>query len=393
MEAIDKRIDELKDEVIDLRRDIHMHPETAFEEFRTSELVYDYLSRLNLDVKKGINKTGVVADLTVPDAKHNILLRADMDALPIQEENAVPYKSKIDGKMHACGHDAHTAILLTTAKVLSEFRDYLKVNVRFMFQPAEEPYPGGALGMIEGGVLDSPKIDYAFALHVSGFSEVNTVLVNDSTMTAESDGFKIVVNGSGGHGAYPHKTVNPILISTQIINTLQSIISREIDPLEPVVLSFGKISSGNVFDVIPELADIEGTVRTLKIETAEYIKKRIGSVSKEIAETFKGSASVEYKFGYPPVINNKEAAELIRNVAVSIVGKQNVIDAAVSMVGEDMAYILQRVKGAFYWLGVLNKEKGVIYPIHSPKFDIDEDVLNTGMKLHTYTVLKIGEDY
>jgi amidohydrolase len=393
MEAINKRIDELKDEVTDIRRDIHMHPETAFEEFRTSELVYDYLSRLNLDVKKGVNKTGVVADLTVPDAKHNILLRADMDALPIQEENAVPYKSKIDGKMHACGHDAHTAILLTTAKVLSEFRDYLKVNVRFVFQPSEERDPGGALGMIESGVLDSPKIDYAFALHVSGFSKVNTVLINDSTMTAESDGFKIVVHGSGGHGAYPHKTVNPILISTQIINTLQSITSREIDPLEPAVLSFGKISSGNVFDVIPEVAEIEGTVRTLKIETAEYIKKRIESISKEIAATFKGSASVEYKFGYPPVINNKEAAELIRNVAVSIVGKQNVFDTPVSMVGEDMAYILQRVKGAFYWLGVLNKEKGVIYPIHSPKFDIDEDVLTTGMKLHTYTVLKIGEEY
>ena len=391
MKAIDKRIDELKDEVTDLRRDIHMHPETAFEEFRTSELVYDYLSRLNLDVKKGVNKTGVVADLTVPDAKHNILLRADMDALPIQEENAVPYKSKIDGKMHACGHDAHTAILLTTAKVLSEFRDYLKVNVRFVFQPSEERDPGGALGMIESGVLDSPKIDYAFALHVSGFFNKNLVLINDSIMTAEADSFKIFVHGSGGHGAYPHKAVDPILISSHIIIALQSIISREIDPLEPAVLSFGKISSGDVFNVIPEIAEMQGTVRTLKHEVAEFIKGRVETISSKVAETLRGGASVEYNFGYPPTINNKEPADIVRNVAKTVVGSENVVDSPISMGGEDMAYFLQKVKGAFYWLGATNEAKGIHYPNHSPKFDIDEDVLTTGIKLHTYTALKLSE--
>ena len=391
MEAIDKRINELKDEVIELRRDIHMHPETAFEEFRTSELVYDYLSRLNLDVKKGINKTGVVADLTVPNAKKNILFRADMDALPIQEENDVPYRSKIDGKMHACGHDAHTAILLTTAKVLSEFRDHLKVNVRFVFQPSEERDPGGALGMIESGVLDSPKIDYAFALHVSGFFKTNLVLINDSIMTAEADSFKIFVHGSGGHGAYPHKAIDPILISANIIIALQSIISREVDPLEPAVISFGKVSSGDVFNVIPETAEMQGTVRTLKHEVAEFIKGRIETISSNVAETLRGSASVEYNFGYPPTINSKDAANILRNVAKTVVGNDNVVDSPISMGGEDMAYFLQKVKGAFYWLGATNEEKGIHYPNHSPKFDIDENVLTTGVKLHTHTALKLSE--
>ena len=391
METLVQRINELKDEVIELRRDIHMHPETAFEEFRTSELVYDYLSRLNLNVKKGVNKTGVVADLTVPNAKKNILLRADMDALPIQEENDVPYMSKVQGKMHACGHDAHTAILLVAAKVLSEIKDQLKVNVRFMFQPSEEFYPGGAIGMIEESILENPKIDLAFALHVAGFANAHKVLINDSVMTAESDGFKIRVEGSGGHGAYPHKTVNPILISSHIIIALQSIVTREIDPLEPVILNFGKISAGDVFDTVPQVAEIEGTVRTQRIELAQYIKGRIETMSSEIAESFKGKAKAEYRFGYPPVVNNKETAELIKEVATKVVGDKNVIDAAVSMVGEDIAYVLQRIKGAFYWLGILNEEKGICYPLHSPKFDLDEDVLLTGVKLHTFTALKCGE--
>ena len=386
-----KRVDDLKDEVIALRREIHMYPETAFEEYRTSELVYNYLSKLGLDVRKGINKTGVVADLLVDNPKGTVLLRADMDALPIQEQNDVPYKSKIDGKMHACGHDAHTAILLVAAKVLSQLKDKLQYNVRFVFQPSEERDPGGAIGMINEGVLENPHVNYAFGLHVAGFYKANTIYIKDGIMMAEADSFSLKVFGSGGHGAYPHKAIDPILISSHIVIALQAIVSREIDPLENAVLSFGKITSGDVFNVIPESAELEGTVRTLKHELSEFIKERIEKISKQIAESFRGKAELNYAFGYPPLVNDKNATQFIRNLAKEIVGENNVFEAPISMGGEDMAYFLKERRGAFYWLGALNEENGIIYPNHSPKFDIDEDVLPTGVKMHVGTVLKLSE--
>jgi amidohydrolase len=386
-----KRVDELKDEVIALRREIHMYPETAFEEYRTSELVYNYLSKLGLDVRKGINKTGVVADLLVDNPKGTVLLRADMDALPIQEQNNVPYKSKIDGKMHACGHDAHTAILLVAAKVLSQLKDKLQYNVRFVFQPSEERDPGGAIGMINEGVLENPHVNYTFGLHVAGFYKANTIYIKDGIMMAEADSFTLKVFGSGGHGAYPHKAIDPILISSHIVIALQAVVSREIDPLENAVLSFGKITSGDVFNVIPESAELEGTVRTLKHELSEFIKERIEKISKQIAESFRGKAELNYAFGYPPLVNDKNATQFIRNLAKEIVGENNVFEAPISMGGEDMAYFLKERPGAFYWLGALNEEKGIIYPNHSPKFDIDEDVLPTGVKMHVGTVLKLSE--
>lgn len=388
MESL-KIIDDLKDEVIALRREIHMYPETAFEEYRTSELVYRYLANLNLEVKKQVNKTGVVADLLVENPKGTVLLRADMDALPIQEENDVPYKSKVEGKMHACGHDAHTAMLLVAAKVLSNMKDKLNYNVRFVFQPSEERDPGGAIGMIQEGILENPHVDYVFGLHVAGFYKAHSIFVKEGIMMAEADSFKIHVQGAGGHGAYPHKSVDPILISAQVVLALQSVISREVDPLEPAVLSFGKISSGDVFNVIPDTAIMEGTVRSLKRETSEFIKSRIENITTSIANSFKGNANVEYNFGYPPLVNDKKSVLYIKETARNIISDENICEAPISMGGEDMAYFLKERPGAFYWLGALNEEKGIKYPNHSPKFDIDEDILTTGVKMHVLTVFNL----
>ncbi|BAL80929.1 M20 metallopeptidase family protein [Caldisericum exile] len=388
-----KIVDDLKDEVIELRREIHMYPETAFEEYRTSDLVFNYLSKLGLDVKKGVNKTGVVADLKVESALGTVLLRADMDALPIQEENNVKYKSKIDGKMHACGHDSHTAMLLVAAKVLTLLKDSLQFNVRFIFQPSEERDPGGAIGMIREGVLENPHVDFAFGLHVAGFYKANTIFVKEGIMMAEADSFKIKVKGSGGHGAYPHKAVDPIMISSHIVLALQSIISREVDPLEPAVLSFGKIFSGDVFNVIPETAELQGTVRTLKEDVSKFIKERIEQITIHTAHLFRASAILEYNFGYPPLVNDKKSVHFIKGIAKEIVGENNIHEAPISMGGEDMAYFLRERPGAFYWLGALNEEKGIIYPNHSPKFDIDEDILPTGVKMHVATVLNLEKLY
>lgn len=387
MKTINERIEDLKNEVVNLRREIHMFPEIAFEEFRTSEIVYNYLNSIGLEVKKNVNKTGVVADLIVNSSFETVLLRADMDALPIQEENNVPYKSKIPNRMHACGHDAHTAMLLVAAKVISEYQNDLKANVRFVFQPSEEKDPGGALGMIKEGVLENPKVNYAFALHVSGFHEKNKVLIRSGIMTAEADEFAINVKGYGGHGAYPHKSIDPILIASHIVIASQSIVSRNIDPLKSVVLSFGKISSGDVFNVIPGSAFLLGTVRSLEHEDSVFVKERLEMIAKNIASAFGGSAEMIYNFGYPPSINNEKATEYIRSIAREVVGEENLSEAPISMGGEDMSYFLEKTKGAFYWLGALNKEKGISYPNHSPKFDIDEDILTTGVKLHVLTVL------
>lgn len=390
MEKVDKLIESLKDEVIFLRREIHMFPETAFEEYRTSDLVFGYLKNLALSSVRKVNKTGVVADLLVDNPKGTVLLRADMDALPIQEEVEAPYRSKIDGKMHACGHDAHTAMLLVAAKVLSEIKDELDYNVKFVFQPSEEHAPGGAIGMIEEGVLENPKVDFAFATHVDGFSKAGIISTKSGVMTAEADSFKITILGYGGHGAYPHKAVDPILIASHIVIALQSIVSREVDPLEPAVVSIGKITSGDVFNVIPERGELFGTVRTLKREVAEFISSRITDISMHIANSLRGKVVVDYNFGYLPLCNNELTTDYIKKIGELIVGKEHVQESPISMGGEDMSYFLQKVPGTFYWLGVLNKEKGIIHPNHSPKFDIDEDVLPIGVKMHVYTVLHLN---
>lgn len=379
----------LKDEVISIRRELHMYPELGFQEFKTSSLVENYLNELGIEVKTNVAKTGVVGVLYGREASKTALLRADMDALPIEELNEVPYKSRNPGIMHACGHDGHVAMLLVAAKVLSRHRDELSGNVKFIFQPSEEKSPGGAIKMIEEGVLENPHVDYAFGIHLGNMFEKGTIALRKGVFMAEADSFKIVISGIGGHGAYPHASVDPILIASNVVLALQTIVSREINPIDPVVVTVGKINSGDVSNVIPEKAELLGTVRTLNKNISKDMPFKIERIVKSIAEAYRGNAELEYDFGYPPLVNHAEESEFVKRVGELIVGKDKILEAPISMGGEDMAYFLEKVPGAFFWLGSMNKEKGFDKLFHSQYFDFDENVLPIGVEFHTRIAIEI----
>lgn len=385
--GIKEEVLRLKDELVSLRRDFHKHPELGFNEKRTAGIVENYLKDCGLEVKSGVAKTGVVGLLKGKEGGQTVLLRADMDALPIEELNNVPYKSVNKGIMHACGHDGHTAMLLVAAKVLSRHRDEIKGNVKFVFQPSEEKDPGGAIKMIEEGVMENPHVDKAFGLHLGNMIPAGIIGIKEGVMTAEADRFKIEIKGKGGHGAYPHTSVDPVVIASQIVMSLQTIVSREINPINPIVITVGRIHSGDVFNVIPESAELLGTVRTLDKNLAKTIPERIERIAKNTAATFRGEAKTEYAFGYPPLINSKEETQYVISVAQNVVGEKRVIKTPVSMGGEDMAYFLEKAKGAFFWLGSMNKEKGLDKPHHSAYFDFDEDVMPIGVEMYVRIVL------
>jgi len=389
MNDLKEEILSIKREVIDIRRDIHAHPELGFQEHRTSKFVSDYLSKEGITFIDHIGKTGVVGLIKGDTEGKTLMLRADMDALPINELNDVEYRSLNSGVMHACGHDGHVAILLVAAKILNKHRSDLKGSVKLVFQPSEEKDPGGAIEMINEGVLENPKVDYAFGLHLGGFFDHGKILSKKGIFTAQADRFIIRIKGKGSHGAYPHNSVDPVLIASHIVTALQSIVSREINPVESAVVSVGKISSGDVFNVIPETAEIEGTVRTLDKKNALSVKDSIERISMQIALALKGSAELEYHFGYPPLFNNSDCIDFLVNVAAQVVGTDKYEEAPISMGGEDMSYFLEKVPGAFFWLGAKNPVKGIDKPNHSPYFDIDEDVLPIGVEMFVKISLEL----
>lgn len=392
MEKIKEEVLGLKEEVIFLRRKFHEQPELGFEEYRTSKFVSEYLKKLGIEVKEGIAKTGVVGFIKGKEEGNTVLLRADMDALPIQEMNEIPYKSKVQNVMHACGHDGHTAILLVAAKILQSHKEELKGNVKLVFQPSEEKDPGGAIKMIDEGVLENPKVNFAYGLHLGSIFERGKIVTRKGIFMAQADRFKLKVTGKGGHGAYPHQTIDPILILSHIIVALQEIVSRETNPLESVVLSFGKISSGDVFNVIPESAEAEGTVRTLSSQKAKEVRDMIERIGNNIAGAFRGKFELEYNFGYPPLINNTDQVEFLKEIVKQTLGEDSLEEAPISMGGEDMSYFLERVPGVFFWLGAKNEEKGIINPHHSPYFNIDEEVLPIGVELLVNIAIKSLEN-
>ncbi len=382
MDRIKDEVLSLKDEVISIRRDIHKHPELGFHEVRTSKLIENYLKDCGIEVKGNVAKTGVVGLIRGKEEGETVMLRADIDALPIEEMNNVSYKSVNKGLMHACGHDGHTAMLMVAAKILSRHREELKGNVKLIFQPSEEKDPGGAIKMIEEGVMENPKVDKAFGMHLGNMIPAGIIGIKDGVLTAEADRFKIVIKGKGGHGAYPHTSVDPVVIASETVIALQTIVSREVNPIDPIVLTIGKIQSGDVFNVIPENAELLGTVRTLNKKLAQTIHEKIKRISENVAKAFRGSAEVEYHFGYPPLINDEKETKYVIKIAEDVVGKEHVLNVPVSMGGEDMAYFLEKVPGAFFWLGSMNKEKGLDKPHHSAYFDFDEDVLPIGAEMH-----------
>ena len=365
----------IKDQIIAWRRDFHMYPELGYEEERTSKIVEEHLREWGYIIKRV--GTGIIAD--IGEGEKTIALRADMDALPVQEENDVPYKSKIPGKMHACGHDAHTAMLLGAAKIIAEHRDELPNRVRLIFQPAEEG-GNGALKMIEGGALEG--VNAIFGLHVWMELPSGVVGIREGPFMAGVGRFDIEIVGKGGHGASPHETIDPIPIAAQAVLAFQTIISRNLNPLESGVVSVGSIKAGEAFNVIPERVYMNGTYRFFTPETKSLVEKRIEEILKGITLANNASYKLKIEEVGPPTINNPQMASLAKRVAQNL--ELKVEEVPKTMGAEDFAFYLQKVPGAFIALGIRNEEKGIVYPHHHPKFNVDEDVLHLG------TALEVG---
>ncbi len=383
-----KTAKDVHSDVIQWRRKLHQIPELGFELHKTSRFVRERLEEMGIEYEV-IAKTGICAIIKGSKPGPTIALRADMDALLLKEETGLPYASTNDN-MHACGHDAHTAMLLGAARILSENKDKLKGNVKLFFQPAEEN-EGGAQPMIEAGCMENPQVDAVLGLHVGAlFKEVGAgkIGIHYGPAMAAVDKFSVKVRGKGGHGAAPHMCVDPIATACEIITNLQKIVSREINPTHPAVLSVGTIRGGTAFNIIPEVVEFEGTVRTTDPRDREFIQKRFKEMCETIARANRAEVEIDYLNHYPAAINDEEFTQQFVKSAENVIGKQNIVELRKPTMGaEDMAYFLQKAPGTFFFLGTNNPEKGIIYPNHHPKFDVDEDVLWIGPALFVQAVL------
>jgi amidohydrolase len=378
---LENDIDELMPGIIADRRHLHENPELGFHEHETARFVAERLRALGVeDIRTGINQTGITALVKGQQGPGRVVLvRADMDALPIHEENDVEYKSQNDGVMHACGHDAHTAILLAVTRLLMERRDQFKGTVKVLFQPAEEIFPGGANGMIREGVLEAPHVDAVLGLHMSQSDPLGEIHVAAGPVMAAADSFRIKIQGKGGHGAAPHECVDPILIGTQIVSALQSLVARETDPLEQAVVSVCAFHAGEAFNVIADTAELRGTVRTFTAELRDQMETRLTALAQNVAIAMRGEATVEYQRGYPASINDEGMVEIVREAAKQVVGEEKVITSKPQMGAEDFSYFLLERPGAFFFVGSKNEERGLVWGHHHPRFDIDEESMANGV--------------
>jgi amidohydrolase len=376
-------IDEILPGVIADRRDLHEHPELAFQEVRTSGIVADRLRALGIeDVRTGIAQTGVTGLIRGRKGGDGptVLLRADMDALPIHEENEVDYRSQTPGVMHACGHDAHTAMLLGTARLLMERRDDFAGTVKLLFQPSEELPPGGAKPMIEAGVLEDPKVDAAFGIHIAQDTPVGLIEVRPGPAMAAADRFQLTIRGKGGHGAKPQDTIDPIVIGAQIVTALQTLVARNIDPTQEAVVTVGVFKAGQAFNVIPDTAELGGTVRTFTAANRDYLERRIEEMVRGIATAMGAEVDFSYTRGYPATVNDPAMTELVRQEAARVVGQESVREGDLMMGAEDFSYFLEAVPGAFWFVGSQNPERGLVWGHHHPRFDLDEAAMAIGME-------------
>lgn len=371
-----------QDSLIATRRDLHQHPELGNQETRTSTLVAERLRTSGYQVTTGVGNTGVVG--VRGSGGRCVLLRADMDALPVQEANEVPYKSRHAGKMHACGHDGHVAIGLEVARRLGAAQ--LPGTVKFAFQPAEE-ISDGAQAMIRAGVLDGPKVDAAFGIHLWNDIPVGTIGIMPGPVMASVDEFEIAISGRGGHAAAPHQTIDPVLIAAHVITALQSLISRRRDPFEEGVLSVTQVSAGQAFNVIPGTAELRGTVRTFGGRFWEDAPKLVEDTARGVAAAFGAGATVSFRRHTRPLINDQTMAALMRDVAVEVVGAKNVRSGVRTMGGEDMSFFLANVPGCFAFVGSAPPGRPAS-PHHSPTFDIDESSLSIGVELLSRTAVR-----
>jgi len=371
------RLEELYPELVEFRRDMHMYPELSFQEVETPKKIEVFLKSIGLEVKTQVGGRGVIGILKGGKPGKTIALRADFDALPIQDEKEVEYKSKIPGVMHACGHDLHTSALLGTAKVLSEVRESLEGTVIFIHQFAEEQIPGGAQAMIQDGCLDG--VDAIYGVHVWSSLPIGTIGFIEGPAMAAGDSFEINIQGKGGHGAKPHTTIDAISVGGQIINNLQQIVSREVDPLKPAVVTVGTFHSGQAFNIIADKASITGTVRTFDEDIRDQIENAVNRIVQKTCEATRSSAEVKYQRGYPPVYNHREHVQRAERLAVDIIGRENIKHPLPSMGMEDFAYYLKEIPGAFLFVGGGNDLIGANYPHHHPMFNADEQsMLYTG---------------
>jgi amidohydrolase len=366
-------------EIIELRRHLHANPELSYEEFNTAKFVAAKLRSYGIEPKEGMATTGIVALIKGknPDKK-TVALRADMDALPIEEATQVSYKSTRPGVMHACGHDVHTSSLLGTAKILSEIKDQFEGTVKLIFQPGEEKNPGGASYMIRDGALQNPTPASIIGQHVMPLVPVGKVGFREGMYMASSDEIYLKVIGKGGHGAAPELTIDPIVIASHIIIALQQIISRNASPKQPTVLTFGRIIGEGATNIIPNDVKISGTFRALNEEWRASGLEKIKKMAESIAEGMGGKCEVSISHGYPYLENNPELTRRIRHAAEDYVGKENVVDIDITLGSEDFAYYSQVIPASFYRLGTRNESKGITSYVHTPTFDIDEDALKIG---------------
>jgi amidohydrolase len=378
-ERIKKLSQQYAKETVAIRRHIHSNPELSYQEFNTAEFVSSRLKEFGLKPQQGIAGTGIVALIEGKNpSKKIVALRADMDALPIQETTQTDYKSKNPGVMHACGHDVHTASLLATAKILSELRNEFEGTVKLIFQPGEEKNPGGASIMIKEGVLQNPAPVSIIGQHVMPLIAAGKVGFREGMYMASSDEIYLTVIGKGGHGATPELAIDPVVIASHIILGLQQIISRNASPKQPTVLTFGRIFADGATNIIPSEVKIAGTFRALNETWREEGLVKIKKMAEGIAESMGGKCVVDISRGYPYLENNPELTRRIRHAAEAYLGKENVVDLDVTLGSEDFAYYSHQVPASFYRLGTRNESKGITSYVHTPTFDIDEDALSIG---------------
>ena len=382
-------IDEIMPVVIADRRQFHEYPELGFQEFETARAVVDRLRAMGVeDIRTGIAITGVTGMIHGGKGPGKVvLLRADMDALPIQEENEVEYRSRVDGKMHACGHDAHTAMLLGIARVLMDRRDEFAGTVKLLFQPAEEG-GGGARVMIDEGVLSDPTVDAVFGMHMDQGRPLGTISTRPGPALAAADRFYVTIKGKGGHGAHPDLTHDPIAIGAQIVTALQTIVAREIDPVKPAVCTVGALIAGEAANVIPDSAILRGTLRSFDPEVREHLAEAVERLVRGIAGAMRAEVDYEYSPGYPATVNDPEMTKMVMEIAADVVGTDNVVEAERMMGAEDFSYFLEQKPGCFYFVGSANEDKGFTWGHHHPRFDIDEESMAIGMEVMVRTVLR-----
>ena len=382
-QLIEQHASEIFEQVVAHREHLHANPELSFQEFETAKYVSDELTKLSIPHQTGVAGTGVVAIIRGDHHSDNdscIGLRADLDALPIHEENDVPYKSKIDGVMHACGHDVHTSILLGVAYVLNQMRNHLPHPVKLIFQPGEEKNPGGASLMIAAGVLENPTVKEMYALHVFPELEAGKVGFKEGLYMASCDEIYMTIHGKGGHGAMPHQCIDPILIGANIVSSLQQIVSRACDPKIPCVLSFGYFAGLGATNVIPSTVELKGTFRTMDEAWREKALTLIKEQAELIAESVGGSVEVEISRGYPFLINDEKLTQQLRSKAQEFFGTEQVVELPIRLTAEDFSFYSQKIPVCFFRLGVRNERKGIIHGVHHSQFNIDNDALLIGVK-------------